>query len=197
VEEGGRKVYGARKVWQQLNREGIAVARCTVERLMGELGIAGACAQRKRPRTTLPAESGERPADLLERGFDTAASQSRPILANAAPDSAALLYVDRHGLAVRRRAPRLDAPDGPVLTTATVNATAGNNAFASTSVPITDPGGTRKLYLVFQTVLGGPAGGFGNLNWVEFAGQGLGVTPQRRRRVVGRPAGAPPTAQIA
>jgi putative transposase len=69
----GRKVYGARKVWQQLNREGIVVARCTVERLMGELGIAGVCAQRKRPRTTLPGGSGERPADLLERCFDTAA----------------------------------------------------------------------------------------------------------------------------
>jgi putative transposase len=66
----GRKVYGARKVWQQLNREGIVVARCTVERLMGELGLVGACAKRKRPRTTLPGGSGGRPADLLERGFD-------------------------------------------------------------------------------------------------------------------------------
>jgi putative transposase len=66
-------VYGARKVWQQLNREGIAVARCTVERLMGELGVAGVCAQRKRPRATLPSESSGRPAELLERGFDTAA----------------------------------------------------------------------------------------------------------------------------
>ena len=35
-------VYGARKVWLALNREGIAVARCTVERLMAELGLAGA-----------------------------------------------------------------------------------------------------------------------------------------------------------
>jgi hypothetical protein len=32
-------VYGARKVWRQLHREGIAVARCTVERLLGELGL--------------------------------------------------------------------------------------------------------------------------------------------------------------
>ncbi|MDN3360192.1 IS3 family transposase [Actinomadura sp. DC4] len=72
-EKPGRKVYGARKVWQQLNREGIVVARCTVERLMGELGIAGVCAQSKRPRTTLPAEFGDMPSDLLERGFDTAA----------------------------------------------------------------------------------------------------------------------------
>jgi putative transposase len=35
-------VYGARKVWLVLNREGIAVARCTVERLMTELGLTGA-----------------------------------------------------------------------------------------------------------------------------------------------------------
>ena len=36
------EVYGARKVWRQLNREGIEVARCTVERLMAEMGLAGA-----------------------------------------------------------------------------------------------------------------------------------------------------------
>ena len=38
----GREVYGARKVWLELNRQGIVVARCTVERLMRELGISGA-----------------------------------------------------------------------------------------------------------------------------------------------------------
>ncbi|NEE50355.1 IS3 family transposase, partial [Streptomyces sp. SID8455] len=36
------RVYGARKIWRELNRQGHAVARCTVERLMRELGIAGA-----------------------------------------------------------------------------------------------------------------------------------------------------------
>ncbi|WP_238454302.1 carbohydrate-binding protein [Micromonospora sp. ATA51] len=72
---------------------------------------------------------------------------------------------------------RLDSPTGPLLTTATVNATSGNNAFTSTTVPLTDPGGSHKLYLVFTTVPGGAASGFGNLNWVEFAGQGIGVTP--------------------
>ncbi|TMR96583.1 hypothetical protein EJK15_22760 [Nonomuraea basaltis] len=50
-ENPGRKVYGARKVWHELNRQGIEVARCTVERLMRDLGIEGACARRKRPRT--------------------------------------------------------------------------------------------------------------------------------------------------
>ncbi|HEX5598343.1 MAG TPA: ThuA domain-containing protein [Micromonosporaceae bacterium] len=72
---------------------------------------------------------------------------------------------------------RMDAPDGPLLTTATINATSGNNAFTSTTVPITDPGGSRKLYLVFKTVPGGPASNFGNLNWVQFNGAGIGLTP--------------------
>jgi putative transposase len=63
----GRGLYGARKVWGQLNREGIGVARCTVERLMRELGISGVTASRKRPRTTVPGQ--ERPGDLLERDF--------------------------------------------------------------------------------------------------------------------------------
>lgn len=63
----GRGLYGARKVWGQLNREGIDVARCTVERLMRELGIAGVTASRKRPRTTIP--GADRPVDLLDRDF--------------------------------------------------------------------------------------------------------------------------------
>jgi putative transposase len=46
-------VYGARKVWRQLHREGIAVARCTVERLMGELHLEGVRRGKAR-RTTTP-----------------------------------------------------------------------------------------------------------------------------------------------
>jgi putative transposase len=71
----GRQVYGARKVWAQLNREGVRVARCTVERLMRELGIAGVSAKRKRPRTTLP--GADRPGDLLERDFTADAPNQR------------------------------------------------------------------------------------------------------------------------
>jgi putative transposase len=73
----GRRVYGARKVWLQLRREGIEVARCTVERLMKELGIAGASAGRKKPRTTVPGAAGQRPADLLERDFTAPAPNRR------------------------------------------------------------------------------------------------------------------------
>jgi len=73
----GRGVYGARKVWLQLRREGTGVARCTVERLMRELGIAGAAARRKKPRTTVPGAVGERPADLLDRDFTAPAPNRR------------------------------------------------------------------------------------------------------------------------
>jgi len=68
-----RRLYGARKVWRQLRREGIEVARCTVERLMRQLGIAGAVRGRKR-KTTIPDEAAARPADLVQRDF----TASRP-----------------------------------------------------------------------------------------------------------------------
>ena len=66
-------VYGARKVWRQLHREGIAVARCTVERLMGELHLEGVRRGKAR-RTTTPDATTTRPADLVERNF----SATRP-----------------------------------------------------------------------------------------------------------------------
>ena len=62
-------VYGARKVWLQLNREGITVARCVVERLMGELGLIGA-RRGRRVRTTVADTAATRPADLVGRDFD-------------------------------------------------------------------------------------------------------------------------------
>jgi putative transposase len=66
-------VYGARKVWRQLGREGIAVGRDRVARLMGELGVCGVVRGRPR-RTTTPAEPAEqRPADLVERNFSAPA----------------------------------------------------------------------------------------------------------------------------
>ena len=61
-------VYGARKVWLQLNREGTPVARCTVARLMRELGLRGA-RRGKRVRTTVPGPAAARPADLVGRQF--------------------------------------------------------------------------------------------------------------------------------
>jgi transposase InsO family protein len=60
--------YGARKVWKQLNRESIPVARCTVERLMILLGLEGV-RRGRRCITTIPAESAHKPLDLVQREF--------------------------------------------------------------------------------------------------------------------------------
>jgi transposase InsO family protein len=68
VWEENHRVYGARKVWLQLNREGIKVARCTVARLMREMGLKGAV-RGKTFRTTVPDESAAQPADLVNRDF--------------------------------------------------------------------------------------------------------------------------------
>lgn len=61
-------VYGVRKVWRELNRQGEDVARCTVERLMRELGLSGAV-RGKKVRTTVPDPSAERAPDLVKRNF--------------------------------------------------------------------------------------------------------------------------------
>jgi len=69
--------YGAWKVWDQLNREGIAAARCTVERLMRQLGLRGVRRGGwKKPRTTVPDPAQDRPADLVNRDFAPPAAYS-------------------------------------------------------------------------------------------------------------------------
>jgi len=65
-------VYGVRKLWRQLLREGMRVARCTVERLMREMGLKGVVRGR-RARTTVPDETTERPRDLVKRNFRASA----------------------------------------------------------------------------------------------------------------------------
>jgi transposase InsO family protein len=62
------RVYGARKIWKQMNREGIEAARCTVERLMREMGIQGAVRGRKL-KTTVSGDNAVHPADLVQREF--------------------------------------------------------------------------------------------------------------------------------
>jgi len=62
------KGYGARKVWRQLVREGHCVARCTVERLMRQMGLQGAV-RGKTKRATIPSESDHQPLDLVKRVF--------------------------------------------------------------------------------------------------------------------------------
>ena len=63
-----RSVYGARKVWLQLKREGFLVARCTVERLMRQMG-RGVVRGRRYKATTIVDEAAQRPADLVQRNF--------------------------------------------------------------------------------------------------------------------------------
>jgi transposase InsO family protein len=62
------RVYGAHKIWKQLNREGLEVARCTVARLMGDLGLRGVV-RGKKIKTTMPARIDARPADRVNRDF--------------------------------------------------------------------------------------------------------------------------------
>jgi transposase InsO family protein len=64
-----REVYGVRKVWNQLKRDGHVVARCTVARLMKRLGLAGVVRGRTFKRTTIPDTAAARPLDLVARRF--------------------------------------------------------------------------------------------------------------------------------
>ncbi len=66
------QVYGVRKVWRQLGREGIDVARCTVARLMREMDLKGAV--RGQPvRTTISDKAAPRPRDRVNREFQASA----------------------------------------------------------------------------------------------------------------------------
>lgn len=68
VYEENNSVYGARKVWKQLHRESIQVARCTVERLMKRLNLQGVV-RGQRCVTTIADELSTRPLDLVNRQF--------------------------------------------------------------------------------------------------------------------------------
>jgi putative transposase len=67
------QVYGADKVWAQLNRQGTRVARCTVERLMRRLELRGAVRGKAWVRTTVADDASSRPCDLVERQFQAVA----------------------------------------------------------------------------------------------------------------------------
>jgi putative transposase len=69
VWDANEQVYGPRKVWRQLRREQVRVARCTVERLMRDMGLRGAVRGRAWRITTQPDPAAVRPADLVDRQF--------------------------------------------------------------------------------------------------------------------------------
>ena len=62
-------VYGAKKIWKQLHREGVTVANCTVRRLMKLEGLSGARRGRQFKITTISHENQHRPSDLVDRQF--------------------------------------------------------------------------------------------------------------------------------
>lgn len=66
-------VYGARKIHAELNRAGIRVARCTVERLMRAEGLRGITREKTRRTTVGEGAETERPADLVKRAFTATA----------------------------------------------------------------------------------------------------------------------------
>ena len=68
VFEENLKVYGVRKVWYQMRREGFDIARCTVARLMKDIGIEGII-RGKKPRTTIPDKALPCPLDRVNRQF--------------------------------------------------------------------------------------------------------------------------------
>jgi transposase InsO family protein len=72
VWEENFRVYGVRKVWRQLDREGIGVARCTVARLMRQMGLQG-IVRGKSVRTTISDKAAPCPLDRVNRDFKAAA----------------------------------------------------------------------------------------------------------------------------
>lgn len=69
VWDENHEVYGARKVWRQMQREGFRIARCTTERLMKALGLQGVTRGKTTKRTTVPSKNDPRPMDLVQRVF--------------------------------------------------------------------------------------------------------------------------------
>ena len=72
IYDANYQVYGVRKVWKQLHREGRPVARCTVTRLMRKLGLRGVV-RGKTWKTTFPDLAAPRPFDLVDRQFTVTA----------------------------------------------------------------------------------------------------------------------------
>lgn len=75
------QVYGVRKVWRQMQREGHDVARCTVARLMKKIGLSGVI-RGKRVKTTVPDKAAPCPHDHVNRQFRA----ERPVVVAAAED---------------------------------------------------------------------------------------------------------------
>jgi PKD repeat protein/type 1 glutamine amidotransferase len=149
----------------------VQVRRQQVEYVQQQLGTTVAAAPAAEPDPGGGQVRGSLdPGDwlALNNGFNLANMDKR-ITFRFAGGSAATVGQPRAAVEIRE-----GAADGPLVTTVTLAATSGNNAYGSQTfdLPLV---GTKRLYLVFRAVAGGPATGFGNLNWVEFSGPGAGV----------------------
>jgi putative transposase len=69
IYDENHRVYGPRKVWRQMGREGLREARCRVRRLMREMGLVGASRGRAWTTTTQAPPAADRPRDLVDRRF--------------------------------------------------------------------------------------------------------------------------------
>jgi putative transposase len=99
------RAAGADKVWDQLNKDGVPVARCTVERLMAHMGLQGCRRGRMWIRTTEGDVRLDRPADLVERHFRAPAPNLRLWVAE-------LIFVRTHSGFLRRVRHRRVLPGG-------------------------------------------------------------------------------------
>jgi hypothetical protein len=89
---------------------------------------------------------------------------------------------------------RLDSPTGTLVGTGTLKSTGtNNNTFTNQTFPL-NFSGAHQLFLVFRaiTATGAPATGFGNLNWVEFSGAGVGLAPDFFPQLPGTVGGSVP-----
>jgi PKD repeat protein/type 1 glutamine amidotransferase len=85
---------------------------------------------------------------------------------------------------------RLDAPDGPVALTAVLKSTGSNSTWTTQTFDFPTPVvGSHRMYLAFRSTQGGPTASMGNLNWVEFTGPGIGITPAAAGLSAGPPGG--------
>ena len=89
VWDDNEQVYGPRKVWRQLRRDGVRVARCTIERLMRDMGIKGVTRGRAWIVTTRPDVSTARPSDLVARQFTATRPNQLWVSDFSAPQQAA------------------------------------------------------------------------------------------------------------
>jgi putative transposase len=89
VWDANEQVYGPRKVWKQLRRDGHHVARCTVERLMRAMGLKGVSRGRAWIVTTRAEPASDRPADLVDRRFTATRPNQLWVADFSAPQQAA------------------------------------------------------------------------------------------------------------